>query len=113
MLEKFREFSIALWKPIGDLFYNLYESSNVWVPIILFFVISLLSFYLLHQLINLILNVKVQIDFKNIFSPIIKILIIILITAIIFSLGFYLFSLYEKHEQEIIKKEQDFSYLLQ
>ena len=108
MLEKLEEFSI--WQPLGDVFDYLYTSSNIWVPIILFFVISLLSVYLLHKLINLVLSVKVS--FKTLFSFFVKAIVVLLITGIIFSLGFYLYSQYQEHEKEVVKKELDLGYLL-
>lgn len=110
MLEKLGEFSINLWEPLGGFVNYLYDSSNVWGPIILFFVVSLLSIYILHRLLSMLLNVKI--NFTNLFPVLLKTVIMLIIVAIVFSLGFYLYSQYQSHEEKIMKKEQDFGYLL-
>jgi len=112
MLEKLREFSIGLWEPLGWVFNYLYESSNIWVPIISFVLLSLLSVYLLHKLITAVLSIKIDISFKTIFSLLVKTAFVLLIAAIIFSLGFYIHSLYEKYEKETTQQDKDVGYLL-
>lgn len=110
MLEKLQEYSIKIWEPFGGVFNYLNDSSNIWVPIILFFTLSLLSVYLLHQLINKTLSIKLS--FTSVFSFLIKTTVVLIIATVIFSLGFYLYSQYEDHEKEVVKKEQDLGYLL-
>ncbi|CAA6811470.1 MAG: Unknown protein [uncultured Sulfurovum sp.] len=110
MLEKLREFSLSLWNPLEGVFNSLYESSNIWVPIILFFVISLLFVYLLHKLLTMMLNIKI--DFKNFVSLLIKTIVVTIMIFFISSLGLYLYDKYENHQQKTLKQEHDFSKLL-
>lgn len=110
MLDTLREYSIKIWEPLGDVFNYLYDSSNIWVPIILFIIISLLSIYFLNKLIHIILDVKI--DFTTLLSLFVKAIIVLIVAMVIFSLGFYLYDKYEVHEQKVIKKEQDLGYLL-
>jgi len=112
MLEKLREFSIGLWESVGGVFNYLYESSNIWIPIIAFIVLSLLSIYLLHRLLNALVNVKININPKTIFPLLIKTAFILLIAAILFSLGFYIYDQYTKHNQTTTQSKSEFDYLL-
>jgi hypothetical protein len=112
MLDKLKELSITIWDPIGNIFYYLFDSSNIWVPIIGFFLTTFLTLYVtrkvLDKFIELPLIKILQVFLKFLF----KIFIYLLILGIFVSLALYLQSLYIEHDEQVVKKQQSVDYLL-
>ncbi|CAA6810912.1 MAG: Unknown protein [uncultured Sulfurovum sp.] len=112
MLDKLRELSLTLWEPIGNTFYDLFESSNIWIPIILFFLGIFVMLYLLRKILDKLVELPLTKIFQILIKYLIKAFIILVVVGIFVSLGFYIYSLYEVHHEEIFQKEQSVDYLL-
>jgi hypothetical protein len=111
MLEKLRELSITIWEPIGNIFYYLFDVSNIWVPIIGFFFTIFLSLYIIRKLLDKVVELPLIKIFQILIKFLFKIFIYLIIIGIFVSLGFYVQSLYVEHE-EVVNKEQSIDYLL-
>ncbi len=112
MLEKLQELSIALWKPIGDIFYYLFESSGIWLPIILFFLGTFLLLFVLRKILDTFVELPLIKIFKFFIKFSIKIILLLMVIGVFVSLAFYIQSLYVEYDQEVVQKEQSVDYLL-
>lgn len=115
MLDKLREVSINLWSPIGEFFSSIFESSNIWFPIISFIVIAIVGLFLLRKVLDITVSKSSTLSLTELWSFLKKAIFYILILAVLGSLYFYLEEIYSQYENENMKKqksEQSLDYLL-
>lgn len=119
MLDQLREFSITVWKPIGELFSSISESSNTWFPIIAYILLSVLSLIFIKKILDLTVSSLSSLSIKIIWAFLKKLILYTVIigmaTTIIVSLFFYfesLYTSYDKESQKSIERKQSVDYLL-
>ncbi len=116
MLDKLREMSIDLWSPVGDIFSSIFETSNVWFPIISYILIMILFLIIIKKFLDKTVSSVSSLNIQTIWAFLKKLIFYTILIglglAIVLSLYFYLSTLYNEHTEETVRVEQSVDYLL-
>lgn len=116
MLETLREMSIKLWSPVGEIFSSIFGTSNIWFPIISYILGTIIILIIIKKILDMTVTGFSSLNMSIIWVFIKKLLLYGIIIGVgltlVVTLYFYLTSIYNKYNPDVIKKEQSLDYLL-